>query len=72
MRKHPNCKASQPETRKQLRERAAYALDATHHIGERGPRTLAARDRIATALDEGKKPILQDIKWLESIAWRAQ
>jgi hypothetical protein len=51
-----------------LRDRAAHALDKTHAVGERGPKTFAARNRIATALDKGTKPLLRDIKWLERIA----
>ena len=47
---------------------AAAALDATHAIGERGPRTFMARRRVAAALDAGKKPLAPDVHWLEHVA----
>ena len=49
-------------------ERAATALDLTHHCGERGPRTYLARQRVAAALDAGRLPKAGDIRWLERIA----
>jgi len=48
--------------------RAAKALDITHTIGERGPRTLLARQRLATFLDTKRGNHMQlyaDIAWLE-------
>lgn len=52
---------------KDIISRAAAALDATHSKGERGPRTYQARQRVALALDLGRKPSLVDIVWLERI-----
>jgi len=37
-----------------LRANIAEMLDATHHVGERDPRTYLARQRLATYLDTGK------------------
>lgn len=42
-----------------LRNQAAEALDATHAVGERGPRTMNARNRLATWLDLGEGSISQ-------------
>ena len=52
------------------RDRAALALDRTHHVGERGPRTYQAWERVALALDTGARVSLQDVRWLESVARR--
>lgn len=52
----------------ELRDRAAAALDATHDVGERGPRTFQARQRVAVALDAGRRPPLVDVKHLEKVA----
>ncbi len=62
------------EARKPIttRERAARALDRTHSIGERGPRTYNARQRIAAALDAGKLPTKKDIEWLERISRKSK
>jgi hypothetical protein len=49
-------------------ERAARALDLTHAIGERGPRTFNARQRVASALDGVGKLNIADVRWLERIA----
>ena len=43
---------------------AALALDLTHAIGERGPKTFLARLRTATALDLGRQPRQSDVNWL--------
>lgn len=48
------------------------ALDMTWHVGERGPRTFLARQRIATALDLDRNPSPADVKWLEGVARRVQ
>jgi hypothetical protein len=50
-----------------IRDRGAAALDTTHALDHRGPRTYMARSRVAEALDLGKKPAKIDIEWLESI-----
>jgi hypothetical protein len=52
-------------------ERATLALDLTHAIGERGPKTFLARKRIAIWLDAGG-PIPPRVKgdsaWLLTLA----
>jgi hypothetical protein len=53
------------------RTRAAKALDLTHTIGERGPRTYQARKRIAEALDTYGRIRREDVRWLESLLSRA-
>lgn len=55
-------------TKEQTANRAAAALDATHRVGERGPKTFQARQRIAAALDAGRRPLVKDIRWLEQVA----
>ncbi len=50
------------------RDEAAAALDLTHAIGERGPRTYNARQRVAAALDAGRVPLKKDIEWLLNVA----
>lgn len=49
------------------RARAARALDLTHRVGERGPKTMNVRDRVARALDAGRVPHVGDVRWLESL-----
>lgn len=49
-------------------ERAVKALDLTHAVGERGPRTFNARQRVATALDGADKLTVADVRWLERVA----
>jgi hypothetical protein len=49
-------------------DRGAAALDATHHCGERGPKTFQARARVAAAIDAGVRPSVADVRWLESVA----
>jgi hypothetical protein len=61
-------------TEKSLRRRAASALDATHACGERGPRTLGARSRLAAWLDgrltyKARHPVTSACAWLEYVAW---
>ena len=53
------------------RDRAAAALDATHHLDGRGPKTFAARITAASWLDGvGFRPaaIREAIRWLERLA----
>lgn len=50
------------------RQRAASALDATHAVGERGPKTFQARNRVAEALDTNKAPQSRDVSWLEKVS----
>ena len=50
------------------RERAAKALDRTHKIGEKGPRTYNARKRLSMALDKHSKINRKDIAWLNKQA----
>lgn len=50
-----------------LMERGAIALDKSTIDGERGPRTMNARIRVATALDLRRVPRLKDILWLEKV-----
>jgi len=49
--------------------RAALALDRTHGIGERGPRTMIARERAAEWLDgrTARMPRAA-VEWLERVA----
>ena len=50
--------------------RAATALDNTHSIGERGPRTLNARNLVATWLDTKQgdiRKVRAAVNWLESL-----
>ncbi len=57
-----------PADKEDLRLRAAAALDATHAIGERGPRTFQARDSLARWLDGEsvtKREVMAAIRWLE-------
>lgn len=56
-----------------LVEQAALVLDSTYHVGERGPRTLNARNRLATWLDTGRirgglRQVRTDIAWLKKVA----
>jgi hypothetical protein len=54
-----------------LRWRAAKALDATHAIGERGPKTLRARDVLSCWLDGapcGVRRVTAFCAWLEFAA----
>jgi hypothetical protein len=53
------------------RDRAAAALDLTHRIGERGPKTFQARERVAAWLDIGGRVPKADIQWLEKVSKRA-
>ena len=56
---------------KTLKERAATALDYTHAIGERGPKTYMARQLLANWLDgapTSKTKIEPACTWLEAIA----
>ena len=53
------------------RERAAAALDATHALGERGPRTFLARELVANWLDGGRHwsgRVATAVRWLERVA----
>lgn len=52
------------------RERAAAALDATHAMGERGPKTFRARALVARWLDLGGRVrgLAGAVEWLESVA----
>jgi hypothetical protein len=52
-----------------LRERAAAALDATHAVGERGPRTMRARSVVARWLDMCGRPrgLADAVRWLEHV-----
>ena len=52
---------------KNLRHRAAAALDATLEHDGRGPRTYLTRQRVAAALDLDKGLTKKDVEWLESI-----
>ncbi len=56
----------------ELVSRAVNALDATHAVGERGPRTMGARLRIAAALDCVGTIRVADLRWLESVAKRTR
>lgn len=50
-----------------LRDDAARALDQTHRVGERGPKTLAARELLAGWLDGLPVPerkVKTAVKWL--------
>ena len=47
---------------------AAAALDLTHLVGERGPRTLNARLRVASCLDAGVQASSEDVVWLMAVA----
>lgn len=53
------------------RDMAARALDLTHGMAERGPRTYIARQKVATWLDLGGK-VTQEIRlavlWLTALA----
>ena len=54
-----------------LNRMAAEALDRTHEIGERGPKTYNARDRLAKYLDGKcipKSQVKSDITWLFSVS----
>ena len=54
-----------------LHERAAAALDATHHVGERGPATFSARARVAAWLDGARlleSMVRSDVRHLEMVA----
>ena len=55
-------------TQQELKIRAAAALDMTHHVGLRGPKTINARERLALALDKGRRVLVPDIRWLEHVA----
>lgn len=49
---------------------AASALDRTHHIGERGPKTYRARQLLAKWLDTGKGSVAgvrKAIAWLKNL-----
>jgi hypothetical protein len=45
----------------------AELLDRTHAVGERGPRTFLARQRLAAALDYGFTPRASDLAWLRRV-----
>lgn len=51
-------------------DRIAKALDLTHAVGERGPRTFNARQRLATHLDTGctYRGVKTDLAWLTQLA----
>jgi hypothetical protein len=52
-----------------LKDRAAEALDSTHHNGERGPKTFMARKRLAEYLDGVRKNcIREDVEHLEKVS----
>lgn len=53
-----------------VRERCAAALDRTHAIGERGPRTLRARQQVARwlDLDGSTRGLLTQLAYLERVA----
>ena len=46
----------------------AALLDSTHAVGERGPRTFLARQRLAAVLDLGFTPRQADLAWLKHVA----
>lgn len=49
---------------------AAGALDRTHDVGERGPKTFQARQLLAAWLDTGRgshAKVRQAIAWLRSL-----
>lgn len=53
------------------RDLAAKALDLTHRIGERGPKTFNARRRVAEWLDMGgaaPRGLRRDVAWLLQVA----
>ena len=53
------------------RTNAALALDLTHDVGERGPKTMLARQRLAEWLDTGRgsvSAVKADIAWLKKVA----
>ncbi len=52
---------------RKARTEAAKLLDATHVMEDRGPRTIAARRRLATVLDLGFTPRRADLAWLRRI-----
>ena len=54
------------------RDAVAALLDRTHAVGERGPRTLLARKRLAAVLDLGFTPRRADIAWLTRVATRQE
>lgn len=52
---------------KVTKQSAATALDRTHKIGERGPKTYNARDKLARWLDGqpvSKNDVRSAIRWL--------
>lgn len=52
-----------------IRDRAALALDLTHAVGERGPRTFMARERVAAWLDGATRTEpAADVNWLLRMA----
>ena len=65
-----------PATELHLRDRAARSLDLTHMVGERGPKTFQARNRLAKWLDETStysvarpyRGALADIRHLEELS----
>ncbi|HLE80151.1 MAG TPA: hypothetical protein VJA25_02540 [Dehalococcoidia bacterium] len=53
-----------------LQQQAALVLDCTHGVGERGPRTFMARNRVAIWLDTGHGVITHiraDVRWLTHV-----
>jgi hypothetical protein len=53
-----------------LAMQAAGALDSTHDVGERGPKTLQARNLLAAWLDTGRGSLVKvraAIRWLKSV-----
>jgi len=54
------------------RERTAKALDMTHNVGERGPRTMKARQILAAYLDGAAKVRITTVRalcgYLEMVA----
>lgn len=49
-----------------LRERGAMALDQTHVMGERGPKTMEARRRLSQWLDKGYHGYVRPYRGIES------
>ena len=56
--------------REAIRARAAKALDETHIVGERGPRTMMRRARLAAWLDGARSDhgVMTALRWCEYIA----
>lgn len=50
-----------------MRAHVARLLDLTLRLGERGPRTYCARQRLAAWLDGTGRLRLEDVRWLEGL-----